>query len=342
MAKKRGTKGSDVVVVVGKGTAVAGARAGGGGGSAISAADGRSKAGVKKVAGKRAAAGAKAGGKSGGKGAVRSKPTLAEKADKHVLYEQAVQNVESEIDFVDATFERIRGRKASRLREDFCGTANTSCEWVRRRKSNTAVGIDLDPEPLGWGREHHVAGLTPNERSRVTLLEDNVLTAKENNFDVVLAMNFSYWCFITRAQMLEYFKKVHAALGEEGVFFLDFYGGEDTFKELEEEREVGRFTYIWEQVKFNPINGKMHCRISFKMRDGSMIRPAFEYHWRVWTMPEIREVLADAGFKRTRVFWEGVEDEANDEGFFEGNGEFVETEDGDADQSYICYIAAEK
>lgn len=270
------------------------------------------------------------------------KPTLAEKADKHVLYEQAVQNVETEIDFVDITFERIRGRKASRLREDFCGTANTSCEWVRRRKTNTAVGIDLDPEPLGWGREHHIAGLTPGERSRVTLLQEDVLTTKEKNFDVVLAMNFSYWCFVTRAQMLEYFKKVYAALGDDGIFFLDFYGGEDTFKELEEEREVGRFTYIWEQVKFNPINGKMHCRISFKMRDGSMIRPAFEYHWRVWTMPEIREVLADAGFKRTRVYWEGVEDEANDEGFFEGNGEFVETEDGDADQSYICYIAAEK
>ncbi len=50
----------------------------------------------------------------------------ARTADRHELYQLSVQNVESEIDFVDAEFERLRGRKAVRLREDFCGTGNTS------------------------------------------------------------------------------------------------------------------------------------------------------------------------------------------------------------------------
>ena len=57
-------------------------------------------------------------------------PSLADKADKHVLYEDAVQCVEAEIDFVDDTFKKLRNRSARSLREDFCGTNNSSCEWV--------------------------------------------------------------------------------------------------------------------------------------------------------------------------------------------------------------------
>ncbi|MCA9297734.1 MAG: hypothetical protein KDA28_01630, partial [Phycisphaerales bacterium] len=57
----------------------------------------------------------------------------AKTADRHILYQESVQNVEAEIDFVDEQFRKRRGRHARRLREDFCGTANTSCEWVRRR-----------------------------------------------------------------------------------------------------------------------------------------------------------------------------------------------------------------
>ena len=60
--------------------------------------------------------------------------TLADLADKHLLYEQAVQCVEAEIDMVDASFESIRSYAATTLREDFCGTAQTSIEWVQRRR----------------------------------------------------------------------------------------------------------------------------------------------------------------------------------------------------------------
>ena len=47
------------------------------------------------------------------------------------------------IDFVDDTFKDLP--QAQRvIREDFCGTANTSCEWVRRRSTNRAIGVGLD------------------------------------------------------------------------------------------------------------------------------------------------------------------------------------------------------
>lgn len=74
----------------------------------------------------------------------------AANADRHELYQLSVQNVEAEIDFIDETFEQIRGRKGVLLREDFCGTGNTSTEWVRRRESNRAVGLDIDQPTLDW------------------------------------------------------------------------------------------------------------------------------------------------------------------------------------------------
>jgi SAM-dependent methyltransferase len=157
-----------------------------------------------------------------------------------VLYQLAVQNVESEIDFVDDEYKRLRGRRAAKLREDFCGTANTACEWVRRRPGNVAVGLDLDGPTLEWGRVHNVGVLTPAQQKRVSLLQRDVLTPgrEGSGVDVVLAMNFSYWIFQQRAVMLDYFRSVRASLATGGVFFLDHYGGPESMEETRDEREI--------------------------------------------------------------------------------------------------------
>jgi hypothetical protein len=59
-------------------------------------------------------------------------PTMAEQADIHELYELSVQNVENEIEFLQTTFKSLTGRTAYLFREDFCGTASASCQWVRQ------------------------------------------------------------------------------------------------------------------------------------------------------------------------------------------------------------------
>jgi SAM-dependent methyltransferase len=264
-------------------------------------------------------------------------PSLAEQADRHDLYQNAVQCVESEIDFIDETYAKLRGRKASILREDFCGTANTSCEWVRRRKTNTAIGVDLDDEVLGWGREHNLPTLEDDGVSRIELLCEDVLTVKTDKVDCLLAMNFSYWLFEQRSQLLEYFKRCLATLKDDGIFFLDAYGGYDAPREIEEERECNGFTYIWDQASYNPVNSHMECKIHFVMPDGSRIDNAFSYHWRLWTLPEIREVLGEAGFAKTTVYFEGIDEETE-----EGDGNFEAVEVADADAGWIAYIVAEK
>ena len=268
----------------------------------------------------------------------KKSPLTASTADRHVLYALSVQNVEAEIDFVEETYQKLRGKPATILREDFCGTSNTACEWIRRRETNRAIGVDLDRETLDWAREQNLSKLTPEQRERIVLLERNVLApgSEGAGVDIVLAMNFSYWILKERAQLIEYFKTVRDSLADGGMFILDHYGGSDALSETEEEREMEGFSYIWDQDSYNSITGEMTCYIHFVFPDGTKMKRAFAYHWRHYTLPEVRDMLTEAGFAKVTVYWEGEDEDG------EGNGEFSPTEKGDADPAFITYIVAEK
>lgn len=261
----------------------------------------------------------------------------AEEADRHQLYQDSVQDTEAEIDFVEETWLKLRNRPAELLREDFCGTANTACDWVCRDQQHFAIGVDWDSEVLEWGRVNNLEQLDDDQFSRIDLLQENVLEVKTEAADIVLAMNFSYFLFLERGDLLDYFCAVHRSLIDDGIFFLDAYGGYDAPKELQEERECEGFTYIWDQASFNPIDSRMTCHIHFEFPDRSRMEKAFSYDWRLWTLPEIRELLDEAGFSEVTVYWEGTDEETN-----EGDGIFEPAEVGDADPGWICYIVAER
>jgi len=261
----------------------------------------------------------------------------ADLADRHRLYQESVQDTEAEIDFIQETWEQLRNRPAELLREDFCGTANTACEWIRRDPQHHAVGIDLDAEVLEWGRSNNLEQLTPEQQTRIRLYRENVLDFRAELADIALAMNFSYYLFLTRAELLEYFRSVLDGLMDDGILFLDAYGGYDAPREIVEERECEGFTYIWEQAAFNPIDATMTCHIHFKFEDGSRLDKAFSYHWRLWTLPEICELLDEAGFSETTVYWEGTDPETN-----EGDGVYQPATVGDADPGWVCYIVAQR
>lgn len=267
----------------------------------------------------------------------RKNVPIVESVDKHRLYEDSVQNAEFETEFVSGIFKSVRHREPHSLREDFCGTANAACEWIKRHPVNTAVGIDLDAQVLQWGRKHHVDLLQPHEAARISLLNQDVLKAHTEPVDIVLAMNFSYWCFKTRLLLGEYFRKVYHSLNDHGIFFLDAYGGYEAYEEMEEETEYDSFTYVWDQAEYNPVNGHMKAHIHFRFPDGSELSPAFTYDWRLWSLPEIRELLQEAGFRKITIYdqqWDDELDEATDE--------FKPVEKMDADPAWVVYIAAEK
>lgn len=265
------------------------------------------------------------------------KPTQAERADRHKLYQKAVQDTEFEFEFVDQTFKRIRGRTAHRLREDFCGTANMCCEWVSRRRDNNAIGVDLDAEVLAWGRENNLSRLKASEQQRLTLVEGDVLEVQLAPVELTLAMNFSYQCFKTRDKLRTYFEKVRAGLDKEGVFIMDAFGGYEAMREMREKTEHKRFTYIWDQHHYDPVTGEMRCHIDFHFPDGSKLKRAFVYDWRLWTLPELQELLYEAGFQNVTVYWQGTDEETG-----EGDGIFEPTEHGEADPAWICFLSAEK
>ena len=264
------------------------------------------------------------------------KSTLAETSDRHVLYQESVQAVDAEVDFIDETFKALRNRTPTKLREDFCGTANSSCEWVRRRKDNTAVGVDIDPEVLAWGREHNISALDPAQQARLAVVEGDVLSTQGELVDVQLAMNFSYMTFKTRDTMRKYFAHAREQLVDDGLFILDSFGGYEAFQTLKERTKQDGFTYVWHQKKYNPITGDMLCHIHFRFPDGSRMKKAFTYHWRMWTLPELREIMIEAGFKRSIVYWEQSDEDG------EGNGEFYPTEEGEPDAGWIAYLVAVK
>lgn len=264
--------------------------------------------------------------------------SMAAEADRHHLYEQAVQDPALECKFVHKTFRKLRDRPARTLREDFCGTAAVCCEWVRRNDRNTAIGVDIDPDVLDWGRAHNLARLEADARMRVRLMQEDVCTVQTPEpSDVILAMNFSYMLFKTREQLGGYFRHVREGLADDGVFFLDAFGGYEAFQEIREKTRHKGFDYIWEHASYNPISGEMVCHIHFRFPDGSRLKKAFTYDWRLWTLPEIQELLHEAGFARVTVYWEEVDEESG-----EGTGVYSPATVGDADPGWVCFIIAEK
>lgn len=273
--------------------------------------------------------------------AVATKPRFtAATANKHDLYQRSVQDPDMEIAFVSRVYKRIYGRVPLTLREDFCGTALFCAQWVKSHSERTATGIDLDKPTLDWGVKHNLAPIgEPGDR--IELLNQNVLDALPPRFDIALGLNFSYWIFKERSVMLEYFRSVHASLAEEGLFVLDAYGGPYSMEsmdpdELEHTPVEGGFTYIWDQHSFNAVDHSIVNHIHFEFRDGTSLRRAFTYEWRFWTLPELRDILIEAGFSKTTVFWEDEDDEG------EGTGVYRARKRADNGGAWVSYLLAER
>jgi hypothetical protein len=266
------------------------------------------------------------------------KPALTAKtADRHELYQLAVQSPEADVEFLTKTFKRLRGRAARHVREDFCGTGYFLSEWLRAHKENTGEGFDIDPDPVGWGMAHNFDGLD-DAFERCTLHLKDVREPSVRTPDIRFAPNFSWMILTERQQLLEYFKGAVADLADDGIFFLDIYGGFESTEEMIDERKIdGKFTYVWDQVSYHPASGAYHCRIHFKFKDGSELRNVYDYKWRLWSLPELVDILKEAGFSQVDSYWEGT-----DENGVDGNGVFKKSKTGENCPAWVTYVVAMK
>lgn len=265
-------------------------------------------------------------------------PSLAERADKYVLYQNSVQNSDADLDFFEEVFKTHFGRTPKLLREDFCGTFQTSCAWAARRSDNQAWGIDLDPEPLAWGREHNLVKIPSEAQGRVHLVQGDVRDDAHTKVEIVAAQNFSYCIFMTRDELKAYFKSCLAGLVSEGMLVLDLYGGYESLQASEEETEYTEegYSYVWDTDRYDAITHRIQTAIHFRFPDGSELRNAFRYDWRLWSIPEIVELLQEAGFRKAEVYWEGVDADG------EGDGEFVRSTSAENEPGWIAYLAGIK
>ncbi len=272
----------------------------------------------------------------------KSTQKMASTADKFLLYQQSVQTPDHEVEFFEQAYREAYKRKPYTLREDFCGTFAVCCEWVKSNAKRTAVGVDLCSETLQWGRDNNLAPLKPKQQQRVELLEQDVRARGTEPAHVLAAQNFSFWIFKTRAAVIDYFKVAYSNLSDQGIMVMDMMGGGECFAEGHTDKRTivkGKkgFAYHWNQESFNPITADATFSISFRFPDGSGLKRAFEYNWRFWTIPEVREMLAEAGFRESHVYWEAENEEDP-----ELDGGWYRCGAADSDPSWICYIVAIK
>jgi len=229
--------------------------------------------------------------------------SFAAQADKHLVYEQAVQSPEADVNLIQGIYRHYNQGNAYRLREDFCGTALTLCHWVAQGECFSGEGLDNDPAPIDWGRTHNLARPGVGHRRANLRVADARLPSLQSP-DVRCAFNFSYWVFRQRQDMLDYFCHAQRDLADNGVLILDATGGTECLSEEPYETELDGFSMIWQQQNFSPIDHSADLTLRFRFADGSEIDPPYRYRWRVWSIPELTELLHEAGFSKVDVWWQ--------------------------------------
>ena len=167
-----------------------------------------------------------------------------EEFDKYKYYLDSVQSPDTDVEFLTRVYKEIRKKEARVLREDFCGTFTISCEWVKLNKKNKAIGVDLDPEPITYGKANYLSKLDDEQKSRVEVMLSNVLDPSLPEADIIDAQNFSYFLFKKRAELKSYMWNVHKTLKSDGIFVMDCFGGSQCMEPNEEETEHDGFSYF--------------------------------------------------------------------------------------------------
>jgi len=249
------------------------------------------------------------------------------------LYELAVTNPGPMCRFLEAAWrrDRPRGRRAApTLREDFSGSGALARAWAA--DIGLAVAVDRDAAAIKACGRH----------AKFAAIEADVMECTVKA-DVIAATNFAVGYWHERADLLAYLKHARAHLNKGGIFCCDLYGGSDAFEPSVTAvplRGPGgeKIEYRWEQVAGWPQIGRVENAIHFKVGRAPLIRNAFTYDWRLWSIPEMRDAMGDAGFSKVRVF-----DRLGDAVDGEGNLFIRELDEREEmDDPFVVYVVAER
>jgi hypothetical protein len=235
--------------------------------------------------------------------------------DHFDCYELCVQSPRHVVSLLRA----VHGGEPLLLREDFCGTAAVARRWAMEGRSRgdaaRAFCTDLDAETLARAKARAVA---EDVADRLELVQADALRCEDTTpADVVFVGNFSIGYCHTREALVRYLRRSRERLKRGnggfggGIFACDTYGGAGQWRKGSLERtHTGRgaeiVKYLWQQEEADPTTGMVTNSISFRVLENGDLAAdlprAFVYRWRLWSIPELREAMEEAGFTSTAVY----------------------------------------
>lgn len=252
--------------------------------------------------------------------------------DKHAAYALAVQSPSEDARFLRRVYRELSGKTPRTLREDFCGTFALCCEWVKHDETAQARGLDIDADPINYGTKKYLAELDEEQRSRVQVRQLDVMSPRAPQADIICAFNFSYFAFQERRTLVRYFESCRHRLNQNGLFVVDIFGGPQHGHPCVDTKRLPGMKYYFEQSEFDPITNKTRFHLSFHRKGERKRSRVFSYDWRMYSIPEIRDAMLDAGFKDTVVYWEGTARDGR------GSGVFRRREKGEPCEVWVAYI----
>uniref|UniRef100_A0A7N0TMD4 S-adenosyl-L-methionine-dependent methyltransferase superfamily protein n=1 Tax=Kalanchoe fedtschenkoi TaxID=63787 RepID=A0A7N0TMD4_KALFE len=166
--------------------------------------------------------------------------------------------------------------------------------------------------------------------------------------DIICAFNYSCCCLHKHGELVTYFRHVIEALSKKGgIFVMDLYGGTSSECGLKLQRKFSNFTYVWEQEEFDIVHRKTRISLHFHLKkQQKKIRHAFSYSWRLWSLPEVKDCMEEAGFQSVHFWMRQMPDtemSRTTEGFGVGRDlkyeEVSKFEQQDAWNAYIVGVA---
>lgn len=253
------------------------------------------------------------------------------------LYELCVQSPKQVVDLLRA----IHGNEPKLLGEDFAGSGAVSRAWVGQSDAHRASCVDRDAEALS-----RCDGAARIQTRVGDVMEEHALA------DAIWVGNFSIGYLHDRPSLLAYLEHVRSRLRSGGVFVCDTYGGETAYTIGEvhrfhplpalrspDNKGGWRVRYTWEQREADPLTGMVTNALHFRIERAGFIDAelidAFIYRWRLWSIPELRDAMVEAGFASTNVY--GQLPDALDG---DGRPYIRPTENpGDVEDSFILCVA---
>ncbi|XP_030551879.1 uncharacterized protein LOC115756308 [Rhodamnia argentea] len=164
--------------------------------------------------------------------------------------------------------------------------------------------IRLDPSEEGPRIDDQQSSLKVDCISPSHMMSSNISSKQLPGRDIVCAFNYSCCCLHKRKDLVLYFNHVLGFLSRRGgIFVMDLYGGTSSEKKLRLQRRFANFKYVWEQAEFDMIERKTRISLHFHLQKPQKKLPhAFSYSWRLWSLPEIKDCLEEAGFQSVH-FW---------------------------------------